>query len=66
MLVTSDGISMDSWQETLDAMGKPAELWAFVEEAKRLNLPNSVFADCTADKTIHNYYLGLFESNISV
>jgi aspartokinase/homoserine dehydrogenase 1 len=50
----------------LDAMGKPAELWAFVEEAKRLNLPNSVFADCTADKTIHNYYLGLFESNISV
>jgi aspartokinase/homoserine dehydrogenase 1 len=23
MLVTSDGISMDSWQETLDAMGKP-------------------------------------------
>lgn len=66
MLVTSDGISMDSWQETLDAMGKPAELWAFVEEAKRLNLPNSVFADCTADKTIHNYYLGLFEANISV
>ncbi len=66
MLINTDGISMDTWADDVQNLGKPAELWAFVEEAKRLNLPNSVFADCTADKNIHNYYLGLFEANISV
>lgn len=66
MLIDSQGIPMENWEEERDAKGKPAEIWAFVEEAKRLNLPNSVFADCTANKEIHNYYLGLFEANISV
>ncbi|MBB6002372.1 bifunctional aspartate kinase/homoserine dehydrogenase I [Arcicella rosea] len=66
MLIDAQGIPMENWEEERDAKGKPAEIWAFVEEAKRLNLPNSVFADCTANKEIHNYYLGLFEANISV
>lgn len=66
MLIDPQGIDLDSWEEERDSKGKPAEIWAFVEEAKRLNLPNSVFADCTANKEIHNYYLGLFEANISV
>ena len=66
MLINSEGISMDSWFEDLDNTGKKSELWQFVAEAKRLNLPNSIFADCTANKEIHNEYLGLFEANISV
>lgn len=66
MLIDAQGIPMENWEEERDTKGKPAEIWAFVEEAKRLNLPNSVFADCTANKEIHNYYLGLFEANISV
>ncbi|MES2516800.1 MAG: bifunctional aspartate kinase/homoserine dehydrogenase I [Bacteroidota bacterium] len=66
MLIDPQGIDLESWEEERDSRGKPAEIWAFVEEAKRLNLPNSVFADCTANKEIHNYYLGLFEANISV
>lgn len=66
MLIDPQGIDIDSWEDERDSKGKSAEIWAFVEEAKRLNLPNSVFADCTANKEIHNYYLGLFEANISV
>ncbi|PWK22649.1 aspartate kinase [Arcicella aurantiaca] len=66
MLIDPQGIDLNNWEEERDSKGKPAEIWAFVEEAKRLNLPNSVFADCTANKEIHNYYLGLFEANISV
>jgi bifunctional aspartokinase / homoserine dehydrogenase 1 len=66
MLIDPQGISLENWEEERDSKGKSAEIWAFVEEAKRLNLPNSVFADCTANKEIHNYYLGLFEANISV
>lgn len=66
MLIDAQGIPMENWEEERDSKGKTAEIWAFVEEAKRLNLPNSIFADCTANKEIHNYYLGLFEANISV
>ncbi len=66
MLIDPQGISLDSWENERDLSGKKSEIWEFVEEAKRLNLPNSVFADCTANKEIHNFYLGLFEANISV
>jgi bifunctional aspartokinase / homoserine dehydrogenase 1 len=66
MLIDSQGIDLESWENERDSRGKKAEIWEFVEEAKRLNLPNSVFADCTANKEIHNFYLGLFEANISV
>jgi aspartokinase/homoserine dehydrogenase 1 len=64
MLIDPQGIDLDSWEDERDSIGKSAEIWAFVEEAKRLNLPNSIFADCTANKEIHNFYLGLFEANI--
>jgi bifunctional aspartokinase / homoserine dehydrogenase 1 len=66
MLINPEGISQETWFEDLDNTGKKSELWQFVAEAKRLNLPNSIFADCTANKEIHNEYLGLFEANISV
>jgi aspartokinase/homoserine dehydrogenase 1 len=66
MLVNSSGISLDTWQEDLTDSANPSSIESFVAEAKALNLPNSIFADCTANKEIHKQYLGLFESNISV
>jgi bifunctional aspartokinase / homoserine dehydrogenase 1 len=66
MLIDEDGINLDNWHDDLASRGKKAELWNFVEKIKQLNLPNSVFADCTADKTMHHHYLGLFESNVNV
>ncbi len=66
MLIDEHGISLENWQEELESKGKKAEIWQFVEKIKALNLPNSIFTDCTADKQIHNNYLGLFEANVSV
>lgn len=66
MLIDEEGISLEQWEEELATRGKKAEIWNFVEKIKQLNLPNSVFADCTADKTMHHHYLGLFEANVSV
>ena len=66
MLIDENGISQENWQEELDSKGKKAEIWQFVEKIKALNLPNSIFADCTASKEMHNNYLGLFEANVSV
>lgn len=66
MVIDENGISLENYQEELDSRGKKAEIWQFVEKIKTLNLPNSIFADCTADKHMHNHYLGLFEANVSV
>jgi bifunctional aspartokinase / homoserine dehydrogenase 1 len=66
MLIDEHGISLENWEEELDSKGKKSETWQFVEKIKALNLPNSIFADCTANKQMPNHYLGLFEANVSV
>nr|MBP6386206.1 bifunctional aspartate kinase/homoserine dehydrogenase I [Pseudarcicella sp.] len=66
MLISENGIDTNNWESLLLESGETASLEAFIQKAKTLNLPNSVFADCTANKFIHTEYLGLFESNISV
>jgi aspartokinase/homoserine dehydrogenase 1 len=65
-LINPAGIPIDQAIELLDSTGVSASLDQFVGEIKQLNLPNSIFADCTANKEIHQHYLGLFEANVSV
>lgn len=60
------GISMTDALAILESSGELSSLPNFVEQIKSLNLPNSIFADCTASKEIHPYFLGLFEANVSV
>ncbi len=64
--VDKAGISMTDALHLLDTAGEASSLPAFVDQVKTLNLPNSIFADCTASKEIHAYFLGLFEANVSV
>ena len=66
MLLDIDGISPDKWRETLEANGVRTSLPAFVERIQELNLPNSVFVDCTSDKDIVQYYPTLLKSHISI
>jgi aspartokinase/homoserine dehydrogenase 1 len=65
-LIDPEGISIESALEQLDTKGSAASINEFVGQIKSLNLPNSIFADCTASKEIHQQYLGLFEANVSV
>ena len=66
MLFDEDGIRKDTWRERLDEKGQPANLVAFVERVKALNLPNSIFVDCTASKDIVSFYEPLFNASVSV
>src|SRR5690606_9536235 len=66
MLFDTDGIALDRWEEQLYGAGEPADLGAFVERMKQLNLPNCVFIDNTASELPIGYYEGIFQSNISV
>jgi aspartokinase/homoserine dehydrogenase 1 len=64
--INPKGISFQEAIQSLEDFGSESQIDQFVASIKELNLPNSVFADCTADKQIYQHYLGLFNANISV
>jgi aspartokinase/homoserine dehydrogenase 1 len=65
-LILEQGIDLKDALDLLVEKGEPSDLASFVDQVKKLNLPNAIFADCTANKEIYTHYLGLFKSNISV
>jgi len=66
MIFNGDGISLDNWQEDLQANGEAADLKEFVARMKGMNLPNCVFIDNTASPKPVEFYEEVFNSNISV
>ncbi|MGN6395544.1 MAG: bifunctional aspartate kinase/homoserine dehydrogenase I [Mucilaginibacter sp.] len=66
MIFNGDGISLDDWQQELQVNGETADLEAFVERMKGMNLPNCVFIDNTASPNPVKFYEEVFKSNISV
>ena len=66
MLLDSNGISPEQWRDRVMDEGVKTSLPAFVQRMIELNLPNSVFVDCTSDKDIVQYYNMLLDASISV
>lgn len=66
MLLEADGINPGQWRERINEEGVKTSLPAFVHRMIELNLPNSVFVDCTSDKDIVQYYNMLLDASISV
>ncbi len=66
MFFNSDGIGLTDWATQLQEYGETANLEAFVNRMKLMNLPNCVFIDNTASELPVQYYEGLFKSNISI
>ncbi len=66
MFLSAGGIALENWEEVLDTAGETADLPAFVEKMKALNLPNCVFVDNTASPQPVPFYQSVFEASISV
>lgn len=66
MLLDEGGISLENWKEELLEKGEIANIGSFVSDVQDLNLPYSVFVDCTADKNIVQYYYSLLSSSVSI
>ena len=66
MLVREESISLDKWQDELQKEGAKMDLSGFAEEVKNLNLPNSIFVDCTASNEVQRVYTEFLERSISV
>lgn len=66
MLVREEPIPLDSWNEQLEKEGGETSLSGFIGQMKGLNLPNSVFIDCTASEEVSLVYPQVLSSSISV
>ena len=66
MLIESNGIDLDNWQESLKGGYPKPEIGKFIDEMIKLNFANSVFVDCSASKEVANYYEKVLEKSISI
>ncbi len=66
MLFDIDGLSINDWEKRLFAYGENTDLNDFVWRMKELNLPNSIFVDCTSSEVILTKYLEILNSSISI
>ena len=65
MIIDEEGISLEKWQERMDA-APAADLQKFVYGIISRNLRNSVFVDITANESVASCYDQLLQKSISV
>ncbi|GAB2972926.1 bifunctional aspartate kinase/homoserine dehydrogenase I [Mucilaginibacter puniceus] len=66
MIFNEDGISLDTWEKELEASHHEADLQAFINRMKDMNLPNCVFIDNTASPKPIEHYEEILKSTISI
>ena len=66
MLFDEEGIDLGEWKTRLETSGENTDLNEFVDRMNRMNLPNSVFIDNTADSGIIRLYPRILEASISI
>jgi bifunctional aspartokinase / homoserine dehydrogenase 1 len=66
MLIGATTIPLNEWKTRLSEKGTDTDLQDFVAGMKQMNLPNSVFIDCTASSEVYPYYPEILSQSISV
>jgi bifunctional aspartokinase / homoserine dehydrogenase 1 len=66
MLLSDQGIPPHAAQQRLAQDGTRMRLEEFVHRMKEMNLPNSVFVDCTASDAVVKKYAEILTSSISI
>ncbi|MFO7447900.1 MAG: bifunctional aspartate kinase/homoserine dehydrogenase I [Ignavibacteriaceae bacterium] len=66
MLIDENGIDPGNWKEDLNSRGEKTDLHLFIDRMNKLNLPYSIFADCTASENLVDFYLSVLNSSVSI
>lgn len=66
MLFDSQGIEFNDWQERLHKEGEKMSLPVYLSRLDELNLPNSVFVDCSASEAVAACYGDILEKSVSI
>src|SRR5699024_11575177 len=64
--IREEGMPFTGWPGRLEEQGEPMDLQQFLDEADRLNLPNSLFIDCTASEEVSEFYPKVMKANFSL
>lgn len=66
MIFHSDGLPLADTLKVLNDDGEQSKLNTFLKRITELNLPNSIFVDCTASDDVASMYQTLLEASISI
>jgi aspartokinase/homoserine dehydrogenase 1 len=66
MLLDQDGISLNSWEESLIQSTETNDIPDFIKQMISFNLPNTIFIDNTASDYIPGFYHEILSSSISI
>jgi bifunctional aspartokinase / homoserine dehydrogenase 1 len=66
MLIDKKGISLENYKEDLKNSNEKGDISAFIQQMTKLNLRNSVFIDCTADKEVASHYGEILSQYVSI
>lgn len=66
MAFSESGLKPNEWSSILEQEGEETSISSFVHKMKEMNLPNSVFVDCTASEDVVKYYAEVLQSAISI
>jgi aspartokinase/homoserine dehydrogenase 1 len=66
MLFNEEGLDFHSSVDKMMKVGDSMSMMGYVENMLKLNLPNSVFVDCTSSEEVADFYETILEANISI
>ncbi len=66
MIFDENDMGLETWESQLERSGESTHLGTFVKKMKKLNLPNTVFVDCTDSSEIVSFYEEILNGNISI
>lgn len=66
MIIDENEINLNTWKEKLNESNEHVSLTRMVTHMRALNLPNTVFLDCTSNKEVVSHYVAILEANISI
>jgi aspartokinase/homoserine dehydrogenase 1 len=66
MLFNEDGLKLTSCIDEMKKDGQPMNMKEFADKMISLNLPNSIFVDCTSSEEVTAVYETILSANISI
>lgn len=66
MVFDPNGVPVRDWQKALHTSKRKADIKKFITAMREMELPNSVFVDCTANEAIASVYMDVLRGGVSV
>jgi aspartokinase/homoserine dehydrogenase 1 len=66
MLFDEKGIEISNWKTLLNSSNLKSSVSVYIDKMNKLNLPNTIFIDCTANEAVIPYYEKILSDSISI